>query len=211
MTPHTIVISAGSGPIEVRQFVALPSEHLCSLCEELAIRVTSTSIYGDSSAPRSIEVVVTSDPSLALDGKVGTHVLISPSSSRSRRSRKRWFAGVSLHPTPKQVPVDIPPADVEIRTSRSGGPGGQHVNTTDSAVRILHRPSGIRVRVTSERSQHQNRRLALNRLAAILAERQDKLTRGHKSEHRMNHYRFERGSAVASWTLNSKTGKLVAL
>ncbi len=211
MTPHTIVISAGTGPTEVRKFVALLSEHLCTLCEELGFPVTSTSTYGDSSAPRSIEVVVPGDPSLALDGKIGTHVLIAQSSARSRRSRKRWFAGVSLRPTPKLVSMDIPAADIEIRTSRSGGPGGQHVNTTDSAVRILHLPSGIRVRVTSERSQHQNRRLAILRLAAILAERQDKLARGQKSELRMNHYRFERGSAVASWTINGKTGKLIAL
>ncbi len=211
MTAHTIAISAGTGPTEVRQFVALLSEHLCALCEEWAIPVTSTSTYGDSSAPRSIEVVVSKDPSLALDGKIGTHVLIAQSSARSRRSRKRWFAGVSLHKAPRLAPMDIPAVDLEIRTSRSGGPGGQHVNTTDSAVRILHRPSGIRVRVNSARSQHQNRRLALLRLAAILAERQDTLARGQKSELRKNHYRFERGSAVASWTINSKTGKLIAL
>lgn len=61
-------------------------------------------------------------------------------------------------------------SDCEVQTFRSGGPGGQHQNTTDSGVRLIHLPSGVRVESRSERSQHRNRKLALERLRAKLEE-----------------------------------------
>lgn len=61
-------------------------------------------------------------------------------------------------------------AECEVHTFRSGGPGGQHQNTTESGVRLVHRPSGVRVESRSERSQHRNRRIALERLRDKLVE-----------------------------------------
>lgn len=79
--------------------------------------------------------------------------------------------------TPEGIPVPIPDSDEEllaecrVETFRAGGPGGQHQNTTDSAVRLVHLPTGIRVVARSERSQHRNRAEALRRLRARLEER----------------------------------------
>lgn len=75
------------------------------------------------------------------------------------------------------APFPIPESDEEllaqcrVETFRAGGPGGQHQNTTDSAVRLIHLPTGVRVTARQERSQHQNRRLALQRLRERLEKR----------------------------------------
>lgn len=77
---------------------------------------------------------------------------------------------VAVLPVPNEAEIRINDRDLEWRVCRSSGPGGQAVNTTDSAVQLTHRPSGVSVRVESERSQQQNRRSALSLLRSKLAE-----------------------------------------
>ncbi|MFV8753358.1 peptide chain release factor 1 [Nannocystaceae bacterium ST9] len=79
-------------------------------------------------------------------------------------------ATVAIMPEAEEVDVHINPADLEFETMRSSGSGGQHVNTTDSAVRIIHKPTGIALRVDQEKSQIKNRELAVKRLRSKLLE-----------------------------------------
>ncbi len=96
-------------------------------------------------------------------------------------------ATVAVLPEAEEVDLKIEEKDLEIKVSRSGGPGGQSVNTTDSAVQITHLPSGIQIRCTTEKSQHKNKAQAMkilrSRLLEIEEEKRAKAERDARREH----------------------------
>jgi peptide chain release factor len=101
------------------------------------------------------------------NGWTGT-VLWSDGALRPGKGRRNWYVAVHRLEPPRS-PVVLDPAHVRCETMRAGGPGGQHQNTTDSAVRAVHGPTGLSATARDGRSQHQNRKRALERLAALLA------------------------------------------
>jgi peptide chain release factor len=97
--------------------------------------------------------------------------------------------------------------DVIFESCRASGAGGQHVNKTESAVRALHTPTGLRVRVESERSQYQNKQRALAAIANALAAQQSRQAARAQSERRHRALHVERGRPIASW--HTSDGSLV--
>lgn len=209
MKTYVIQVSAGTGPVEVRRFVARLAERLEALCETRGLPVQEVAVRGDESEPRSVEIVVCGDAPTLLTGEAGTHALVARSSDRGRASRKRWFAGVSIHPLVESAAgMAIDPRDVEITATTAGGPGGQHVNKTSTAVRVRHLPSGITLRVADERSQRANLKRAMERLAARLAALEAERAEDGGAARRIAHYRVERGAPVRTYQLRPR-GELI--
>lgn len=126
------------------------------------------------------------------DAWVGTLQWICASPWRQGGSRKNWFIGVARFMPPDETDDDA----IRFETLRASGPGGQHVNKTESAVRAVHVATGLTVKVQSERSQHANKRLARWLLAHRVAQKQSQQQAGLKAERRLFHHHIERGNPV---------------
>lgn len=131
----------------------------------------------------------------------GSLLWICASPYRPRHGRKNWFIGGALFDVGEAggTAGELDDADVRYEAVRASGPGGQHVNKTDSAVRATHLPSGLSVKVQTERSQHANKRLARALLAHKLATLADEAADAARQRRWRQHQGVERGNAVRTF------------
>jgi peptide chain release factor 2 len=136
----------------------------------------------------------------------GVHRLVRISPFDAAKRRHTAFAGVEVAPLVEEgVDVDIDPEDLQIDTYRASGAGGQHVNKTDSAVRITHRPTGIVVQCQNERSQSANKNTAMAMLRSKLIEREEQRRREELAKERGEAQDVGWGSQIRSYVLNPYT------
>jgi peptide chain release factor 2 len=176
--------------------------------EEKGFRTHILEITQDEEAGiKSATVLVTGEYAYGyLKTERGVHRLVRISPFDTAKRRHTSFASLNVSPElPDDVEIEIDPEDLKIDTYRSGGAGGQHVNMTDSAVRITHLPTGIVVSCQNERSQHMNRQSAMVVLRGrlyekMLQERQEQINaiQGEKKE-------IGWGSQIRSYVLHPYT------
>jgi peptide chain release factor len=201
-----VQLSAGQGPSECCLAVAKAYRFMVS--EAVTLGVKLEWLEGEGGAEKStyrsilLAILDQTDHRSNSEGDFllrwqGTMQWICVSPYRPFHRRKNWFFDAKVWDTPEQA--SIRETDFDLQTCRSGGAGGQHVNTTDSAVQITHRPTGLSVKVQTERSQHQNRRLAWALIQHKLAQQHESSQASVKGSLRMQHHQLERGRPIRAF------------
>jgi peptide chain release factor 2 len=194
-------INSGAGGTESQDWALMLLRMYMRFCEHqgLAVEVIDEQ-PGEEAGIKSATLYIKGENAYGLfKGEQGVHRLVRISPFDANKRRHTSFVGILVIPEEPEITIEINPNDLRIDTYRAGGAGGQHVNKTDSAVRITHIPTGIVVQCQNQRSQTQNKATALKMLTAKLAQRAEE---DRNAQHAgVEKRRIEWGSQIRSYVL----------
>lgn len=194
-----MLFSAGTGPNECQLAVEGLVKVFVNDAKALGYKLDILDTKEGDHGPLSILLSVNSDNDF-LRSWIGTIKWICQSTIRKSWPRKNWFISVACFDEYVPGSRDIFDKDLRIDTMKASGKGGQSVNTTDSAVRITHVPTGTVVQAMEEKSQHQNKKLAMARLVKALEKLEiDKLSQADRNIWSI-HNSLERGNAIRTYS-----------
>lgn len=196
-----LLVSSGNGPAECRIAVRHVLNKLRQEAEQANLNALVTlpeaTDRADRHGPASAIVTIRGANAETFARRwVGTVQWVATSPVRPKHRRRNWFVGVFRLEAQTAQTLEIKRTDVRFEAFRAGGPGGQHQNKTDSAIRATHGPTGLSVVSRSQRSQHRNKEMALVRLADKLQAMNDLDRSSGRAGENLMHGQLERGNPV---------------
>ncbi len=194
---HLLQITSGRGPAECQWVVRRLAEYITQAANEAGLKAEPVEVIpGDvPNTCKSFLMAIegASGVTRFVDDWAGTAQWIGQSMFRKNHKRRNWFVSVSvIEPQPgKRLDTD----DVRVERMRASGPGGQHVNKTESAVRITHLQTGLCAVSQSERSQHRNVKIAMQRLRELIQDQEASNDSSFKQTKWDEHNCIQRGNA----------------
>jgi peptide chain release factor 2 len=199
-----VSINAGAGGTDAQDWAEMLFRLYSRWCERKGYKIEVLDHQpGEEAGIKSVSFSVEGEWTFGyLRSENGVHRLVRISPFDAAARRQTAFAAVFIYPDlDEAIQIEIRDEDLEIQTFRSGGAGGQHVNKTESAVRIIHHPSGIVVGCQSERSQHKNKSSAMKMLRAKLYEKEEQEKLAKMGDVHAQKKAIEWGSQIRSYVL----------
>ncbi len=190
-------LSSSQGPAECELAVAKALGQIVreAKARDVTVEVIEQLTGSHPGTYRSILLALEGEQAEALAQRwSGTVKWICQSPYRPRHERKNWFIGIALFTAPPEEQRQVKVGDLRFETCHASGPGGQHVNKTDSAVRATHLVSGISLKVQAHRSQHANKQLAVLLIEKKLFEQAAQAEEEKRAQRRLAHHGVERGN-----------------
>ncbi len=203
-----VTVNAGAGGTDAQDWAEMVLRMLMRWAERRGFGVELLEASpGEEAGIKSATFRASGENAYGLfNAESGVHRLVRLSPFDSANRRQTSFAGVEVAPVVDEVgSVEVDDDDLQVDTYRASGAGGQHVNKTDSAVRITHRPSGIVVQCQNERSQSANRETAMRMLRAKLLEQEERRRREEIARERGEAQDVNFGSQIRSYVLHPYT------